>query len=1000
MHRPSLGLYERQIHRLEPSAIVTVLNDTEQLASYLDTPLSLILMEPHDISERGGDLLPLLNEKQPGVKVALFASTDRLLDATVEQLLSYHRLSMIGAIADVSDKETLARWIQQLKEAPAPVIGQRRDIPILTKEEIADGLETGALTLYYQPQVRIVDGALLGFEALARWERDGEVLPPFAFIPVAEREGLINELTRQVVVLAAGQVADWLLDGEDITVSVNITADDLEDPTFVPFVRDAVAKAGIPPGRLVLEVTESKIGSDLKQNQQSLAALKAAGFELAIDDFGTGYSSLEQLHRMPIMELKIDRAFVFEAWNVDERKVILSSSVGMGQRLGLHVVAEGAETLEDWRLLEELQAEICQGYFVGKPMAVSDVPAWREQWEQRKPEPLLTPVAALELGESTASAQASPKRFPKWMTAVAGVAMLLVAGSAVYFSSNGHPVGSEAVVPEPGVKRIAIIPFEISGNGDQSLENMSLSIAEELITTLAGAKGLQVIGRQSSLDYDADGQSALDFGRRFDIDQIVEGRLIELGGPLQVTLRASDVGTGTILWAERFDLEPDAFLSLRDTINKRIGQRFGLIAASEQEIGEVGIPSADREAAYKHYLTGRQMFRRGTSEDLALALQNLRAAMSLDPSSVDVLALLARVTITSSDAVGFYNAIPLQDAVREARSYVRSALEMDPSHAEAHLAQGMILSVLSDYEAANRAFERALELDPTLSYAHQQLVVGNFALGRLQGAIGAAQGLAERDPLSAGNIGNLATMLGLAGREEEARAVVSDLKRTFPDLGEGWLQQATLDIQTANFDAAKEALDTARSMDKDDLRIDALMALLGIQTGDYALVQSLSLGWYMGRALLGAGDVPAALNYVDAAIERSPGDKVALEDWFYVYVLAGRYQEAADRAKALWPTPAEAVAAFDYTYLPHPAHLFGFAVQAIGDAEYFSGVMKAWRVRIETFDANGWHAPSIDIEKALFEALSGNLDAARMQARLARERGYKDLLMLEHPALK
>ncbi|GGS11681.1 sensor domain-containing protein [Deinococcus sedimenti] len=237
--------------------------------------------------------------------------------------------------------------------------------------------------LVYQPQVNARTGAVMGVEALLRWTRpDGVSVSPGVFIPLAERAGLMPHLGTWVLREGARQARAWQVTGREVRVAVNVSASQFSEPSFVRTVQEVLASTGVPGRLLELEVTESALLQDVARVRGVLEEIKALGITVALDDFGTGYSSLSYLHALPIDLLKIDRSFMPSA----QRPVhtILSAIVGLGQALGLHVIAEGVETQEQQDLLLDLGCERAQGFLYARPMSAEQVDAWRQDRPVRR----------------------------------------------------------------------------------------------------------------------------------------------------------------------------------------------------------------------------------------------------------------------------------------------------------------------------------------------------------------------------------------------------------------------------------------------------------------------------------------------------------------------------------------------------------------------------------------------------------------------------------------
>ncbi len=242
---------------------------------------------------------------------------------------------------------------------------------VLFETALAGAISRNELELYLQPIFASGDRRLIGCEALLRWRYEGEWVAPEKFIGVAESSGLIRE------------IGDWALDESckilsrwnepSIFVSVNVSARQLADQSFVDRVIQAVERFGIARCRLGIEITETALMHDLEQTRDRLTLLRKAGLKISIDDFGTGYSSLSYLARLPIDELKIDRSFVSGA---RRSNIILSAIVAMADALGIDVVGEGAETEAQCERLEQSGCDALQGVVLGEPMPV-------DQFERR-----------------------------------------------------------------------------------------------------------------------------------------------------------------------------------------------------------------------------------------------------------------------------------------------------------------------------------------------------------------------------------------------------------------------------------------------------------------------------------------------------------------------------------------------------------------------------------------------------------------------------------------
>ena len=238
--------------------------------------------------------------------------------------------------------------------------------------ELRGALAAQQLFLQYQPIVTPVDGCVSGFEALLRWRHPVfGMVSPVEFIPVAEEAGLIGAIGGWVLEQACRQLSVWQrASGKPLSMSVNLSAMQLGDTNLVGLVTDVLRESGVLRGSLKLELTESAVMADPDHARTVFGQLQALGVRLSLDDFGTGYSSLSHLRRLPIDTLKIDRSFVSQLDKFDDKRQIAEVVVLLARALGLDVVAEGAETLEEVEVLRELGSDYVQGYYFSKPLDV------------------------------------------------------------------------------------------------------------------------------------------------------------------------------------------------------------------------------------------------------------------------------------------------------------------------------------------------------------------------------------------------------------------------------------------------------------------------------------------------------------------------------------------------------------------------------------------------------------------------------------------------------
>jgi EAL domain-containing protein (putative c-di-GMP-specific phosphodiesterase class I)/CheY-like chemotaxis protein len=320
--------------------------------------------------------------------LVLISGEDERILQTARRLAEAHQLDVRGAVHKPVAPAALSAMLgpaESARRGPTPVRNPAVPATAYTPERIAAGIAAGEFVNVYQPKVRLSDGEVTGVETLVRWKHpnDGLVMPS-QFIELAEEHGLIDPLTRTILVNALDQGKRWRLEGRDLHVAVNISMESLSTLEFPDFVASMVRAAGIPPHLLVLEVTESRLMKNPLAVLDVLTRMRLKHVGLSIDDFGTGHSSLAQLRDIPFDELKVDRRFVHQAHADSATRTILEASLGIARQLGMRSVAEGVELQSDWDLLRELGCDVAQGYFVARPMPAAAFTKWFGEWETRR----------------------------------------------------------------------------------------------------------------------------------------------------------------------------------------------------------------------------------------------------------------------------------------------------------------------------------------------------------------------------------------------------------------------------------------------------------------------------------------------------------------------------------------------------------------------------------------------------------------------------------------
>lgn len=248
--------------------------------------------------------------------------------------------------------------------------------------------ERGCLHLHYQPQVDLKTGSLYGVEALARWTHPTlGMIAPARFIPLAEECGLISDLGRWALKEACSQLAQWRAQGLDVpAVAVNLSPSSFHNLDLPRMISATLDSHALQPQDLTLELTESILLDTNPSTMQTIHAVHASGVRLSMDDFGTGYSSLSYLRRLPVSELKLDRSFVSDLEHDEAAQALSRAILGIGQSLGLTVVAEGVETLVQHVMLRDQGYPVAQGYLFAQPMAPQDLAQWLQTQPNMAPQ--------------------------------------------------------------------------------------------------------------------------------------------------------------------------------------------------------------------------------------------------------------------------------------------------------------------------------------------------------------------------------------------------------------------------------------------------------------------------------------------------------------------------------------------------------------------------------------------------------------------------------------
>ena len=380
-----LDLASRFIEKMGYRKITACQSGQSALEKYRESTNSfdVIICDLNMPEMNGVELLRHLSEEDYCGGIILLSGEDERILEIAKDLAKARNLNVLGYITKPFKRESLELLLslyspQDLKIS-SPLLDE------ISEEELHAGMDGDVLLMAFQAKTSIATGKLIGVEALARWNHSERgLLPPYTFIPLAERCQLIDELTYNIYRKTLSQMRTWLEKDIILKVSINISVNSFTTDGFTDFLIQTAEEYNVAPDLIIFEITESQIMENALDCLEMLMQLRMKKFGLSIDDYGTGHSNMAQLKNVPFTELKIDRAFVNGACEDPTARTMLESSVNLAKKLKMYTVAEGVETEAELALVEELGCDQIQGYLIAKPMFANELEQFIQSWQSHK----------------------------------------------------------------------------------------------------------------------------------------------------------------------------------------------------------------------------------------------------------------------------------------------------------------------------------------------------------------------------------------------------------------------------------------------------------------------------------------------------------------------------------------------------------------------------------------------------------------------------------------
>lgn len=554
---------------------------------------------------------------------------------------------------------------------------------------------------------------------------------------------------------------------------------------------------------------------------------------------------------------------------------------------------------------------------------------------------------------------------------------------------------AEPVPPTEQVAReasIAVLPF-VNLSSDPEQEYFSDGLSEEILNLLAGIGELKVTGRTSSFSFKGKDIPLPEIGRTLGVAHILEGSVRKSGDQLRITAQLIKADDGFHLWSESYDRRLEDVFAVQDEIAGAIAKSLQVTLIGQASIGDL--------AAYDLYLQARTLIYGRTVSGLKQARALIDQALALDPDYAPALAASGELWMLLADAPDSYGEVPANQAYSAARAQLQRALALNPELADAHAAMGLLFHVLGDYDGAQVHLARALAINPSLTDANHWQALTLSRSGRAREAVVAYQRFAERDPLFLTNLTNLVNGYLAVADYAAADRLVQRLQRSHADRSQAVWILAVSHWHQGRLAAAAEAIERALAMDAEWAFTRVHAAQIHYALGNFDKASERAPEGTDGWLLIAQGQMDAGVARARARSAAAPANTIATAELLDALAQAGRHQELLAEVTERWSGVAGLRAEF-----PRPdwwadtLALLAVAQRATGRQAELAATLDEWGEVLAFLADNGHAGAEFLLNRARYQALSGESEAALAGLSQAIDAGWRDPLLARDVAFE